>query len=159
MLQRELPSVLQHLFVQEAALALAPGVTSAAADVDDEDDEELLDPAERRARRVAAAGSRPPIYNAEAMHEKLEDISWPSEVLPTSSRKDCPFLQAEFSLLPTATGTLRGPLVKIGCSGTANCSLAFMGTTGNSHAITWCAGCLGREPSHHRRGCSSGRGH
>jgi len=115
MLQRKLSSVLQHLFVQEAALALAPGVTSAAADVDDEDDEELLDPAERRARRVAAAGSRPPIYNAEAMHEKLEDISWPSEVLPTSYLKDCPSLQAESSLLLTATGTLRGPLVKIGC--------------------------------------------
>ena len=64
-----------------------PGVSSAAGDVDDEqdnDDEDLMSPAERRAKQLAAAAARPPIYNAEAMHEKLEDISWPSEVLTPS---------------------------------------------------------------------------
>ncbi|CAL5221811.1 g4067 [Coccomyxa viridis] len=67
---------------EEAALALAPGVTSAAGNfdgVDEDEDEELLSPAERRAKRIAESAARPPIYNAEAMHEKLEDISWPSE--------------------------------------------------------------------------------
>ena len=64
---------------------MAPGVDSAAilrgGDEDEEDDdEEDLNPAERRARRIEAAASRPPIYNAEAMHEKLEDIGWPSQV-------------------------------------------------------------------------------
>ena len=69
---------------RKAALALAPGVSSAADNVHEEDEDndgELLNPAERRAKRLAAAADRPPIYNAEAMHEKLEDISWPSEVL------------------------------------------------------------------------------
>ena len=69
---------------QEAALALALGVTSAAGNfdnVDEDEDDELLSPAERRAKRLAESAARPPIYNAEAMHEKLEDISWPSEVL------------------------------------------------------------------------------
>lgn len=80
--------------MQEAALALTPGVTSAAGNVDegvdDEDeDEELLSPGERRARRLADAAARPPIYNAEAMHEKLEDISWPSEVLTLSCLRVC----------------------------------------------------------------------
>lgn len=65
---------------------MGPGVTSAGVlgrDEDEEDlDEELqMDPAERRARKLQDATERPPIYNAEAMHEKLEDISWPSEVL------------------------------------------------------------------------------
>ena len=31
-------------------------------------------------RRAAEAGARPPIYNAEGLHERLEDISWPAEV-------------------------------------------------------------------------------
>ena len=74
--------------VQEEALALATGVASAATHDDNEEDndEESLDPAERRRQRMEAAASRPPIYNTEALHEKLEDISWPSEVLsPLSS--------------------------------------------------------------------------
>ena len=70
---------------QEAALALGPSVTPAGVlghDEDEEDDEVLqMDPAERRAHKLQAAAERPPIYNADAMHEKLEDISWPSEVL------------------------------------------------------------------------------
>ena len=76
--------------MQEAALASIPGVSSAAPGIDDEhdeEDEELLSPAERRAKRLAAAAARPPIYNAEAMHEKLEDLSWPSEVLTLSCLK------------------------------------------------------------------------
>ena len=48
---------------------------------EEDNDEESLDPAERRRQRMEAAASRPPIYNTEALHEKLEDISWPSEVL------------------------------------------------------------------------------
>ena len=53
---------------------------------EEDNDEESLDPAERRRQRMEAAASRPPIYNTEALHEKLEDISWPSEVLsPLSS--------------------------------------------------------------------------
>ena len=72
--------------MQEAALALVPGVDSAAGNGsgEEEEEEELLSPAERRAKRLADAAARPPIYNAEAMHEKLEDISWPSEVLALS---------------------------------------------------------------------------
>lgn len=38
------------------------------------------DSAEQRAKRAAEASARPPIYNAEGLHEKLEDISWPSDV-------------------------------------------------------------------------------
>ena len=49
-------------------------------DEEEDNDEEILDPAERRRQRMEAATSRPPIYNTEALHEKLEDISWPSEV-------------------------------------------------------------------------------
>lgn len=45
----------------------------------DEDDEEG-NSAEQRAGRADDAGARPPIYNAEGLHEKLEDISWPTEV-------------------------------------------------------------------------------
>ncbi len=79
--------LMRGTYVQEAALASVPGVTSAATnptfeqeDEDEEEEDELLSPAERRAKRLADAAARPPIYNAEAMHEKLEDISWPSEV-------------------------------------------------------------------------------
>lgn len=50
-----------------------------AEDMED-DDEDEGNSAEQRAKRAADAGARPPIYNAEGMHEKLEDISWPSEV-------------------------------------------------------------------------------
>ena len=73
----------QMCFVQETALALTTGVVGAATHDDDEEDndEESMDPAERRRRRMEAAASRPPIYNTEALHEKLEDISWPSGVL------------------------------------------------------------------------------
>ena len=61
---------------------MTPGVVCAPMHDDEEDnDEESLDPAERRRQRIEAAASRPPIYNADALHEKLEDISWPSEVL------------------------------------------------------------------------------
>ena len=83
--------------MQEAALALVPGVDSAAGngdrEHDEEDDEELLSPAERRAKRLADAAARPPIYNAEAMHEKLEDISWPSEVLNISCLMESPWVR------------------------------------------------------------------
>ena len=69
---------------------MAPGVSSAAGNIHEEDDsDEDLSPAERRAQRLANAADRPPIYNAEAMHEKLEDISWPSEVLTLSCLKYC----------------------------------------------------------------------
>jgi hypothetical protein len=70
---------------QEAALGLEPGTAGDA----EEDDEGGLgeDPAAVRARQAAEAGARPPIYNAEALHEKLEDISWPSEVRPAAVRR------------------------------------------------------------------------
>ncbi len=47
---------------------------------EDGDEDEEGNSAEHRAARSSDAGSRPPIYNAEGMHEKLEDICWPSEV-------------------------------------------------------------------------------
>ncbi|BDA45324.1 probable rRNA-processing protein EBP2 [Coccomyxa sp. Obi] len=56
---------------EEAALAMGAGDA-------DEDDEEG-NSAEQRAGRADDAGARPPIYNAEGLHEKLEDISWPTE--------------------------------------------------------------------------------
>ena len=84
-MEMDLHSEYDSSAAQEAALALGPGVTPAGVlghDEDEEDDEVLqMDPAERRARKLQAAAERPPLYNADAMHEKLEDISWPSEVL------------------------------------------------------------------------------
>ena len=64
---------------QEAALGLEPG-TAGSAFNDDDNDEAGRDTAEQRAARAAEAAARPPIYNAEGLHEKLEDISWPAEV-------------------------------------------------------------------------------
>ncbi|EIE20095.1 eukaryotic rRNA processing [Coccomyxa subellipsoidea C-169] len=45
----------------------------------DGDEDEEGNSAEQRVARSSDAGARPPIYNAEGMHEKLEDICWPSE--------------------------------------------------------------------------------
>ncbi|CAK0780053.1 hypothetical protein CVIRNUC_004924 [Coccomyxa viridis] len=68
---------------EETALALTTGAVDTAmhgtSEEEEDNDEESLDPAERRRQRMEAAASRPPIYNTEALHEKLEDISWPSE--------------------------------------------------------------------------------
>jgi hypothetical protein len=47
---------------------------------EDGDEDEEGNSAEQRVARSSDAGARPPIYNAEGMHEKLEDICWPSEV-------------------------------------------------------------------------------
>ena len=58
--------------MKEAALA------TGAEDMDEDDEEGTS--AEHRAGRSDDAGARPPIYNAEGLHEKLEDISWPTEV-------------------------------------------------------------------------------
>ncbi len=75
----------QMCCIQETALALTTGAVDTAmhgtSEEEEDNDEESLDPAERRRQRMEAAASRPPIYNTEALHEKLEDISWPSEVL------------------------------------------------------------------------------
>lgn len=54
-----------------------------AGDVDDDGEEG--NSAEQRAGRADDAGARPPIYNAEGLHEKLEDISWPTEVPAAST--------------------------------------------------------------------------
>ena len=97
--------------MQEAALALAPGVTSAAGNfdgVDEDEDEELLSPAERRAKRIAESAARPPIYNAEAMHEKLEDISWPSEVLAHSCLRFCKGERLKWRWLSSVPRALHG---------------------------------------------------
>ncbi len=58
--------------MKEAALAMG------AEDMDEDDEEDTS--GEHRAGRSDDAGARPPIYNAEGLHEKLEDISWPTEV-------------------------------------------------------------------------------
>lgn len=50
-----------------------------------EEDDEEGNSAEQRAGRSDDAGARPPIYNAEGLHEKLEDISWPTEVSAASA--------------------------------------------------------------------------
>jgi hypothetical protein len=57
-----------------------------AEDMEEEGDDDVEgNSGEQRAARAADAGARPPIYNAEGMHEKLEDICWPSEVPDASS--------------------------------------------------------------------------
>ena len=58
------------------------------SDDDDVGEEGGLDASEQRARRAAEAGARPPLYNAEGLHERLEDISWPAEV-PYSASLPC----------------------------------------------------------------------
>jgi hypothetical protein len=63
---------------------------------DEEDDRGVGNSAEERSKRAAEAGVRPPIYNAEGMHEKLEDIAWPSEV-SASSCYACIFSRVETS--------------------------------------------------------------
>ena len=77
---------------------------------EENNDEESLDPAERRRQRMEAAASRPPIYNTEALHEKLEDISWPSEVL--SPMSSLPIMKVLVIADPDVMGRLRRPSLK-----------------------------------------------
>lgn len=74
------PCALFYSCLAQAALREAADGNSSEDESDDGEDESGDEEALAEAQAHAAASSgaaRPPIYNVEALHSALEDISWP----------------------------------------------------------------------------------
>ncbi|WIA16368.1 hypothetical protein OEZ85_013064 [Tetradesmus obliquus] len=78
--QRGIPQLAAEAARRAAGYAAAQAAAAAAAggsdDEDEEDEEESDDGSDDEAAAAAGPGARRHIYNADALHEKLEDMAW-----------------------------------------------------------------------------------